>query len=85
MRALAELPVRILVAVGLDGDPDALPGHDGWTNPSCFGIAPWWSPMSVEALLLDRGVRQRARRIAEEIAAMPAPSEVVGNLSASYS
>jgi UDP:flavonoid glycosyltransferase YjiC (YdhE family) len=138
--ALARLPVRILVTVGPDGDPDVLgaqPDHvhvERWVDQPrvlqhchvvvshagsgtflgalaeglpqlCLpqaadqfrnaegaeraGVAVVLRPdeaspetiaSSVHALLTDESVSRRARAVADEIAAMPAPAEVVTRL-----
>jgi UDP:flavonoid glycosyltransferase YjiC (YdhE family) len=138
--ALAELPVRVLVTVGPDGDPDALgpqPDHvhvERWVDQPrvlqhcdvvvshagsgtflgalaeglpqlCLpqaadqfrnsegglraGVAVVLRPdesapeaiaSAVGALLTDEALRRRARGVADEIAAMPSPGDVVDSL-----
>ena len=144
VRALALLPVRILVTVGADGDPDALgpqPDHvhvERWVDQPrvlrhcdvvvshagsgtflgalaeglpqlCLpqaadqfrnsdgarraGVAVVLHPdesspeaitSAVGTLLTDDSVRRRARGVAGEIAAMPAPAAVVDVLVAAF-
>ena len=142
--ALARLPVRVLVTVGPDGDPDALgpqPDHvhvERWVDQPrvlqhcdvvvshagsgtflgalaeglpqlCLpqaadqfrnsegarraGVAAVLHPDesspeaiagAVRALLTDDALRRRARGVADEIAAMPSPADVVDVLVATF-